>query len=169
MLTLFSALIFNSIVLNSAFAANDDITSAKNAIIFGPKENPKGIITVFTDIDCGYCRKLHNEISRLNDLGIQVRYLAFPRQGIGSSSYTKIVSVWCAKDPINAMNQAMSGEETTYNTCENPVFDHLLLGRKLKIMGTPTIIFTDGTKWPGFAPADKIAEEAILTKQVSGQ
>ncbi len=153
---------------NPSSADDLDVLMANTPIIYGPKSNPKGVITVFTDIDCSYCRKLHFEINQLSKLGIQVRYLAFPRQGIGSSSYNKLVSVWCSSNPEETMNEAMQGQSITSKTCTNPVREHVLLGRKIGIMGTPTIIFSDGTMWPGYAKADNIAREAIMQNKSNG-
>src|SRR3990167_7076312 len=78
-------------------------------IVYAGKDKPKAIIYVFTDLDCGYCRKLHHEIAKLNELGIQLNMLAMPRQGVGSPSYNKLVSVWCSKDPKETLEQAMEG------------------------------------------------------------
>ena len=122
-------------------------------IVFGPK-NPKRYITVFTDIDCGYCRKLHNEVAELNDAGIQVRYLAFPRSGIGQASYNKYVSVWCSEDQQSALTAAKAGESTSGGTkCDNPIAETYKLGQEVGVRGTPTIIFDDGKVTPGYLPA----------------
>jgi len=132
----------------------------KEMVIYRPKE-VKAVVTVFTDADCGYCRKLHAEIPRLMDLGIELRYLAYPRAGQGSATYTKMESVWCAKDPKSMMTQVMQGKKVEAITCRNTIPEQLLLGEKLGISGTPTILFEDGTLWGGYLTAEKLAKEAI--------
>jgi thiol:disulfide interchange protein DsbC len=137
-----------------------DHLSSKEMIIYHPKET-KGSVTVFVDTDCGYCRKLHAEVPKLVEQGIEVRYLAFPRAGIGSSVYNKMLSAWCAKDPGIVMTKVMTGEAIETLTCNNTLESQLLLGRKLGISGTPTLVFADGTLWGGYLPAEKLASEAI--------
>lgn len=132
----------------------------KNVLIYRP-EAVKGIVNIFTDLDCSYCKKLHEEIPRLMDLGIEVRYLAFPRHGAGSLSYTKMVSIWCAEDPKDVMTQAMREEELEVRHCEHTIDQQFALGRKLGVRGTPTLIFSDGTLWSGYLPATTLAKEAI--------
>ena len=130
----------------------------EDMIIFAP-QNPKATITVFTDVDCGYCRKLHNEIAELNDLGIAVRYLAFPRAGLGSPSFRKIASAWCAKDPRAALTSLKNGEEIPENVCaDNPVAAQMLLGEKVGVNGTPALVLEDGTLVPGYRPAKELAK-----------
>ncbi len=124
-------------------------------IVFGPKD-AKRHITVFTDIDCGYCRKLHNEVGELNDAGVQVRYLAFPRAGVGSNSFNKYVSVWCNSDQQTALTDAKNGIAPSAATCENPISETYNLGQQVGVSGTPTIIFDDGTLTPGYLPAAEL-------------
>ncbi len=124
-------------------------------IVYGPKD-AKRHITVFTDIDCGYCRKLHQEVPELTKAGVQVRYLAFPRAGVGSESYKKYVSVWCNDDPQQALTDAKAGKSVASATCENPITDTYNLGRQTGVNGTPTIIFDDGRKAPGYLPSDQL-------------
>ena len=121
-------------------------------IVFSPKGEVKHRLLVFTDIDCGYCRRLHSEIEQLQENGVEVRYAAFPRAGIGSDSYNKYVSVYCAKDQNETMTLAKQGETPEVATCDNPVADQYKLGQKLGITGTPTLIFEDGEMQPGYAP-----------------
>lgn len=136
-------------------------------IIIYPAKNPKApkaVVTIFTDIDCTYCRKLHDEISKVNDLGIEVHYVGYPRHGKGSKTYTKMVTVWCStnpKDRKDMMEKAMHGEELPSKTCDHKVDDHRLLGRQLGLSGTPTIIFADGTVWSGYLPAERLVREAM--------
>ena len=130
-------------------------------IVYGPKD-PKRHITVFTDIDCGYCRKLHNEMPELNAAGIQVRYLAYPRAGVGSKSHKKYVSVWCNSDQQTAMTDAKAGRDVPVASCENPVEESFELGRRVGVEGTPTIIFDDGTLTPGYLPSATLIERLGL-------
>ena len=128
-------------------------------LVFSPAaENIKATITVFTDIDCGYCRKLHQEVPALNDMGVAVRYLAYPRAGIGSLSYDKAVSAWCAEDPNDALTRAKAGEEIKPAICANPVATHFALGDQFGVTGTPAVIFEDGRLQPGYLPADQMVQ-----------
>lgn len=126
-------------------------------IVFAPKET-KHTVTVFTDVDCVYCRKLHGGMKEMNDLGIAVRYLAFPRAGVGSASFDKAVSVWCAKDQRKAMDDAKGKGEVTPAKCENPVAEHLALGQELGVSGTPALVLEDGRMFPGYMPPDKLLQ-----------
>lgn len=126
-------------------------------IVFGPKDAER-YITVFTDIDCGYCRKLHQEVPELNAAGVQVRYLAFPRAGVGSESYNKYVSVWCNDDPQKALTDAKSGRAVANATCDNPISDTYALGRQFGVNGTPTIIMDNGTRAPGYVPSAQLLQ-----------
>ena len=133
-----------------------EVPSSK-MIVFGPKK-PKRHITVFTDIDCGYCQKLHREVPELTDAGVQVRYLAFPRAGIGSDSYKKYVSVWCADDQQSALTAAKNGQSVEPASCENPIAESYQLGQQVGVRGTPTIIFDDGAVAPGYLSAEKLLD-----------
>ncbi|MEN8179309.1 MAG: DsbC family protein [Pseudomonadota bacterium] len=126
-----------------------------NMIIFAP-EDYKHTVTVFTDIDCGYCRKLHKEIDQYNKLGIRVRYLMFPRAGIGSPSYDKAVSVWCSDNQQEAMTLSKAGKDIDKKTCENPVKSHYELGQAVGVTGTPALFFDDGELLPGYLPAARL-------------
>ncbi len=123
--------------------------------------NPKAIVYIFTDMDCSYCRKLHHQVPALTEHGIEVRYLAYPRQGIGSRSYNEMVAIWCSKDPGKALSRAMEGERPKAQTCGNPVKEHYLLGKKLRILGTPTIVYADGAIESGYVPAAKLVRDAL--------
>ena len=112
-------------------------------------ELTKATITVFTDIDCGYCRKLHQDVPELNRLGVAVRYLAFPRAGIGSDSYDKAVSVWCADDQQKALTKAKAGKDIEMKTCVNPVAEQYGLVDAFGVTGTPAIFYEDGTLQAG--------------------
>lgn len=129
-------------------------------VVFSPKPgHKKTAITVFTDIDCGYCRKLHQEIPELNRMGIEVRYLAYPRAGLESESYDKIVSAWCADDQRSALTRAKSGQKIESRSCANPVAEHYALGGVVGVTGTPSIIFEDGRLLPGYLPAERLAQQ----------
>lgn len=132
-----------------------EMRGEKSMIVFAPKE-VKHTITVFTDIDCPYCVKLHKEIGQYNKLGIKVRYMAFPRAGIGSESYKKAVSVWCADDPKAAMTKAKNGQSIPEKNCKNPVADQYQLGGQLGVQGTPAILLENGQLIPGYVPADRL-------------
>ncbi|WP_078120867.1 DsbC family protein [Thiosocius teredinicola] len=129
--------------------------SEDQMIIYGP-EDAKHTVTVFTDIDCGFCRRLHSEMASYNDAGIRIRYLFYPRAGIGSDSYNKAVSVWCADDRKAAMNAAKAGQEIEAKTCDNPVSTHHALGQSMRIQGTPALMLESGELVPGYVPADKL-------------
>jgi thiol:disulfide interchange protein DsbC len=134
------------------------MAKAKEAdmVIFSPQD-PKHTITVFTDIDCGYCRKLHAEIEDFMEEGIRVRYLFYPRAGVGSPSFQKAVSVWCADDRNAALTAAKSGKDPAPKTCENPLAEQMALGEEMGVTGTPAIILEDGQMLPGYIPAKRMA------------
>lgn len=130
----------------------------KDAVIFKAKGEQKHLLTVFTDVDCGYCVKLHKEVNQLNEAGVSVRYLAYPRAGVGSESYKKIVNVWCADDKLDAMTKSKAGETIASKECENPVAKEFELGQKLGVNGTPALFTEDGTMIPGYRPADQLVK-----------
>ena len=127
----------------------------KNMIVYGDKNLPH-TVTVFTDIDCGYCRKLHSEIDGYNKAGIRVRYMAYPRAGFGSESFAKAESVWCAEDRNKAMNQAKNGESLQSKKCDNPVAQEYQLGQMLGVQGTPAIVTQTGEVIPGYVPPQRL-------------
>ncbi len=141
-----------------------EVKKAKG-IVFSPKppEKIKANIYVFTDVDCGYCRKLHQEVSKLNEAGIAVHYLAFPRAGVGSASYKKIATAWCAKNPNEVMNKLKNRQSVDIIACENPVAVQYELGKKMGVNGTPAILLEDGTLIPGYRPAEDLIK-IILKK-----
>jgi len=128
-----------------------------NMIVFEPEEATH-TITVFTDIDCGYCRKLHREIEGYNELGIRVRYLFFPRSGPDTSSWFKAEQVWCADDRNTALTLAKSGAvlESEEECGETPVAQHYRLGRAIGISGTPAIIVDTGELIPGYVSPNEL-------------
>jgi len=113
-------------------------------LIFGPKD-PKYTITVFTDVDCAYCRKLHSQIAEYNRLGVRVRYLMYPRTGPNTSSWTKAEQVWCSPDRNDALTRAKLGQDLKAKPCaDNPVARTYQLGQDFSLQGTPAIILADG-------------------------
>jgi thiol:disulfide interchange protein DsbC len=119
--------------------------------------SPEHTITVFTDIDCGYCRKLHGQIQAYNDAGISVHYLFYPRAGEKSESFEKAVSVWCADDRQDAMTRAKAGEKMPKRDCTNPVVQHMKLGQLMGIRGTPAIVLDSGEMVPGYVEPKRLA------------
>ncbi|MDH5325175.1 MAG: DsbC family protein [Gammaproteobacteria bacterium] len=139
----------------------------KSLLIFAPKEK-KYSITVFTDIDCGYCRKLHNQMAEYNDLGIEIRYAAYPRSGLQTESYFKAVAVWCAVDKLKAMNFAKGGAKLAQlqqmtqvegDTCKKSIEQHMSVAREVGVTGTPTIVMEDGSVLPGYVPPARLLQE----------
>ena len=129
---------------------------AKDELISFLSKNESYSVTVFTDVDCGYCRKLHKEIKDYNKKGISIHYAAFPRSGIGTESFTKMVTAWCSEDPKQSITNLKNGDNLKLNFCDSqPVAKHYAIGQKLGISGTPAIISEDGELYPGyFSPKD---------------
>jgi thiol:disulfide interchange protein DsbC len=138
----------------------DGLTEFKDAFIEYKADKEKYVVNIFTDISCGYCRKLHNEMDQYNDLGITVRYLAFPRSGINSSTYNDMVSIWCAVDQQGAMDNAKAGDKVVSKKCETKVAQQYAFGQKFGVNGTPNIIMPDGSVIPGYQPPKQL-EEAL--------
>ena len=130
--------------------------SESSMIVYPAKGKQTHFLTVFSDIDCPYCAKLHKEIPALNEAGITVRYLGYPRSGMGSPSYYKAVSVWCAKDRVKAMDDAMLGKPIESKVCVNPVRDHIMEAERFEVNGTPNIILDNGELLPGYVPAKEL-------------
>ncbi|WP_312980755.1 bifunctional protein-disulfide isomerase/oxidoreductase DsbC [Atlantibacter sp.] len=141
----------------------------KEMIVYkAPQE--KHVITVFTDITCGYCHKLHEEMKDYNALGITVRYLAFPRQGIQSQAEKDMKSIWCAKDRNKAFDDAMSGKSVPATSCDIDIADHYALGVQFGVTGTPAIVLSNGYVVPGYqGPKEMKAFLDEHQKQTSGQ
>tara|TARA_B100000780_G_scaffold276899_1_gene246430 strand:+ start:1368 stop:2060 length:693 start_codon:yes stop_codon:yes gene_type:complete len=130
----------------------DSELSEKDFITFAATDE-KHVITVFTDVDCGYCRKFHGEIEDYNAQGITVNYVAFPRSGLESESYNKIVSAWCSSDPKGTLTALKEGRDPALKLCQDhPVENHYLLGQRIGITGTPAIISSSGDLLPGYLP-----------------
>ena len=130
---------------------------ASEVIAFKPAGDPRAVVSVFTDTDCGYCRKLHAAMDDYHALGIEVRYLAFPRAGLGSRTYDKMVSAWCADDPQAALTALKRGEGIPSRTCAHPVGKQHAIAQKVGLTGTPALVLEDGTVIPGFLEADALA------------
>ncbi len=136
-------------------AAIDEL-GVDNMLVYKP-ETVKTTITVVTDIDCPYCRKLHSEIPDYLKNDVEVRYIFMPLKG--SSDMKKTISVWCSDDQQLALDIAKAGGEIEEKTCDNPIKNHLVLARDLGIRGTPAILLEDGTLLPGYIPVDKLVAE----------
>ena len=132
-----------------------DAVGEENMIIFGPKD-ARHTITVFTDIDCGYCRKLHSQMEEYNSQGIRIRYLFYPRAGLGSESARKAEAVWCSEDRHKAMSQAKQGKPVEYRKCDNPVKEHYMLGQTVGVTGTPALVLENGELIPGYIPPKRL-------------
>lgn len=123
-----------------------------------PAAKPRHTVTVFTDIDCGYCRKLHEQMADYNRLGISVEYLFYPRSGIGTESFEKAVSVWCAPDRRAAMTAAKAGQDLPPGRCSNPVTQDYDLGRRIGLEGTPAVYSANGDQLGGYlGPVELLA------------
>jgi thiol:disulfide interchange protein DsbC len=131
-------------------------------VIFEPSAGTKHTVTVFTDIDCGYCRKLHSQIADYGKEGIRVRYVFFPRAGKDSPAYKEAISVWCAGDPDarrTALTTAKAGKPIEEKTCPNPVDAHMAVGEELGLRGTPAIVTETGELIPGYVDPKRLAAQ----------
>ncbi|MEF9672926.1 MULTISPECIES: DsbC family protein [Pseudomonas] len=124
----------------------------------------KSHITVFTDTTCPYCHKLHAEVPALNKMGIEVRYVAFPRQGLGSPGDEQLQAVWCSADKKAAMDKMVEGDDIKAAKCANPVSKQFALGQSIGVNGTPAIVLADGQVIPGYQPAAQVAKLALSAK-----
>ncbi len=142
----------------------------KDAIVFKTKQKPKAVIYVFTDVDCGYCRKLNSEMVSYTDedgqkkpgytdLGIEMRYLAYPRAGIPSPSADKLITAWCSKDKAKALTLLKEGQAVSPLTCENPVATQYELGQKIGVNATPAIWLPNGEIQLGYIPPEALAKQ----------
>lgn len=132
-----------------------DKVGEENMIVIGP-DKPQRTLTVFTDVDCGYCAKFHLDVPALNKQGVKVRYLFYPRTGLNSESYRRAVAVWCAKDRVKAIGIAKAGGKLDMKTCANPVESHYRLGERMEVGGTPSIFLDNGKVLPGYIPAPRL-------------
>ena len=127
-------------------------------IVYATAGTPKHKVVVLTDIECGYCRKFHNDIGEYTKRGIQVEYLAFPRAGLGSPDYRKMVSVWCADDRKKALTDAKNDRAVPNKTCKTPVDKQYNAGLRMGLEGTPMLLTTDGQFLGGYLPPDVLQQ-----------
>jgi thiol:disulfide interchange protein DsbC len=141
-----------------------DSVPESEMLVFSPKD-PKYTITVFTDIDCGYCRKLHSQIAEYNKQGIRVRYLFYPRSGPGTESWQKAEAVWCSSNRNEALTRAKNGEEIKSAKCPSDIVARdWELGHKLAVEGTPSILLPNGEMLPGYLPPTQLARALKTSK-----
>lgn len=131
-------------------------------VVFASQGETKAVVQVFTDSTCPYCSRLHEQVPELNRQGVEVRYLAFPRQGPQGNGFNDLVNVWCADDKQQAMTDAKAGKTLAQKQCDNPVAEQYELGRQLGVQGTPAIFLPSGKVIPGFVPAEKLLSELGL-------
>jgi thiol:disulfide interchange protein DsbC len=136
-----------------------DAFPESSMVVFSPPQ-PKYTVTVFTDVDCPYCRALHSQIADYNKLGVRVRYVFFPRAGPGTESWHKAEQIWCSTDRKAALTEAKLGKALTAKVCANtPVEQEYELGKAIGLEGTPGIVAANGTMVGGYLPPDKLVEE----------
>ncbi len=126
-------------------------------VVYEAEGERKATLTVFTDVDCPYCRKLHADVPELNKLGIAVRYLGFPRTGLNTETHQKMISTWCAENPKVAMTSAKRGGAIPDANCDNPIASQYQLGREVGVTGTPALVLEDGTILPGYIPVETLS------------
>ncbi|QLB12550.1 thiol:disulfide interchange protein DsbC [Bisgaardia hudsonensis] len=134
------------------------LNNLKNEMIIYPAKNEKHVVTVFMDISCYYCQKLHKEMKEYNDLGITVRYLAFPRSGLDTKTAKQMESIWTAKDPIFALNEAENGNLPTNLKAADKIKKHYELGVQFGVRGTPSIITSKGEVIGGYLKPEELLE-----------
>jgi thiol:disulfide interchange protein DsbC len=130
---------------------------AEQMIAFGPADAPHAI-TVFTDVDCQWCQRMHAEIAAYNAAGIRVRYLSYPRTGPDTEAWHKAEAVWCAADRNAALTAAKQGKDVTPRSCDAPIARHYELGRQVGITGTPGVLLATGEMIPGYLPPRRMLE-----------
>ena len=141
-----------------------DQVALTDMVIFPAEGERRAVVNIFTDVDCGYCRKLHNEIDQYAELGIEVRYLAYPREGLESDTASTMRSVWCSSDPSTAMTRAKNSQRIAQRQCPtDPVDQQFALGQRLGVSGTPSIITDSGEMFPGYIPAPQLAQRLGLS------
>lgn len=135
-----------------------EAVGAADMLVYEADGDSDRSITVFTDISCGYCRRLHEDIDDLLSAGVSVRYLLFPRAGLGSQAHADLESVWCADDPQAAMTRAKAGEPIEPAQCDNPIESHVALAERLGLRGTPLIYLDTGERVPGYRAPEQLAQ-----------
>ena len=134
-------------------------------VVFGPRE-AHYTVTVFTDVDCAYCRQLHSQISDYNRLGIRVRYLFYPRTGPNSTSWTKAEQVWCSDNRNDALTRAKLDQPLKAKPCaNNPVARDYALGKNFGVEGTPSIVMPDGQLIGGYLPPGELLQQLKKAQQ----
>ena len=134
-----------------------DAVAEDDMIVFSPEGEPRAYITVFTDVTCFYCQKLHKEVPELNKRGVEVRYLAYPRAGVGSAGFNQLASAWCADNPQETLTKLKNKQSVPEKVCpENPIAAQYQLGQELGVRGTPAIITQSGQMIPGYQSADEL-------------
>lgn len=136
-----------------------DLAQVEDTVIEYTAPTEKHVIHVFTDTSCGYCRQLHERIDEYLALGITVRYLAWPRNGMQSSAATSLKNAWCADDQQAALSAAKNDAPLVSKQCDDPVAEHYALGHKFGVRGTPAIVFESGRMLPGYVPPERLAAE----------
>lgn len=134
----------------------------KDLIIFSPKSKPKAVIYAFTDVDCGYCRKLHSEVEQINAKGIELRYIAWPR---GASDVAVNNAVWCSEDRKSAITTAKHGLPVQAPDCKSPVLEQRRIGLMVGVDGTPAIYNADGKYLGGYIPVNDLAKMLKLSSK----
>jgi thiol:disulfide interchange protein DsbC len=140
----------------------DGLAKFTDGMIVYPAKDEKHVVTVFTDITCGFCRKMHEQMDNYNELGITIRYLAYPRAGVKDrlGQYTQgfkdLRSIWCHENPEEALTKAKSGSTVAQRICDNPVEAEFNFGRQMGVSGTPAIILENGMMMPGYQEPDKL-------------
>ena len=129
----------------------------EDMIIFSPEGETRATVTVFTDVSCFYCQKLHKEVPELNKRGVEVRYLGYPRAGVSSEAFRQLASAWCADNKQETMTALKNRQSVPENVCpDNPVAAHYQLGQKMGVRGTPAIVTETGQMIPGYQSADDL-------------
>jgi thiol:disulfide interchange protein DsbC len=150
--------------INLAELRRDDVRKRKigaidpgDMIVFSPATPPRASITVFTDVTCFYCQKLHKEVPELNKRGVEVRYLAYPRAGLASDGYRQLASAWCSDNPKETLTKLKNKQSVPDNVCpSNPIASQYELGQELGVRGTPAIVMESGKMLPGYQTADEL-------------
>lgn len=146
----------NQIRLESLAAIPED-----QKITYPAKGERKATLHFFTDVDCPFCRQLHEEIPALNDMGIEVSYLAFPRGGPNTATFKTMVTIWCgetAEERVTLMDRVKSGAKVAEKSCNSPILEQFLIGQQMGVKGTPAMVSEDGSIIPGYMTAARIAQ-----------
>jgi thiol:disulfide interchange protein DsbC len=152
-----------SLALRKAYFQGN--TASSGAIVFSPDVKTKATINVFTDITCGFCRKLHLEVPALLAAGVEVHYFGYPRQGLGTDSEALLKTAFCSDNKTKALTDLKAMKDLPKISCDNhPVATHFKLGKDFGVRGTPAVIFNDGTMLPGYRPASELIKQLGLSE-----